>query len=230
MSVVGAVAEQQDRPAYVRFERRPVEDKKASLAAGRYVAKDVDYALITPPYSKDCIHIKVDQWIQNMDNDVRNGRFPAAWRDQYMVQLQAWRNGQELPPVGTPIRGWTVLSPAQQENLTRINILTLEDLAGVNDEGLRRIGMGALDLKNKAIAALQAAKDHGPLIQQVSSLQAENTSLKTQVAALTEKVELLVAAMEKNADAPVAVVSRNDESISADDILPESEPVNRKKK
>lgn len=229
MSVVGAVTEQQDRPAYVRFERRPVEDKKASLAAGRYVAKDVDYALITPPYSKDCIHIKVDQWIQNMDNDVRNGRFPAAWRDQYMVQLQAWRNGQELPPVGTPIRGWTVLSPAQQENMTRINILTLEDLAGVNDEGLRRIGMGAQDLKNKAVAALQAAKDHGPLIQQVSSLQAENTSLKTQVAALTEKVELLVAAMEKNADAPVAVVSRND-SISADDILPESEPVNRKKK
>lgn len=229
MSVVGAVAEQQDRPAYVRFERRPVEDKKASLAAGRYVAKDVDYALITPPYSKDCIHIKVDQWIQNMDNDVRNGRFPAAWRDQYMVQLQAWRNGQELPPVGTPIRGWTVLSPAQVENLTRINILTLEDLAGVNDEGLRRIGMGALDLKNKAIAALQAAKDHGPLIQQVSSLQAENTSLKTQLASLTEKVELLTAAMEKNTDAPVAVVSRND-SISADDILPESEPVNRKKK
>lgn len=231
MSIVGAVSERGDRPAYVRFVRRAVEDKAASLREGRYVAKDVDYALITPPYSKDCIEIKVSQWKLNMEQDVANNRLPAEWRDNYLKQHDAWSNGQELPPVGMAIRGWTVLSPAQQETLIRMNILTVEDLAAINDEGLRRIGMGAMDLKNKAVAALQATKDHGPLIQQVSALQGENKSLKEQLAALTEQVTLLNRAVAAQAIAPhVAVVERSETSISADDILPESEPVNRKKK
>lgn len=225
MSVVGAIQEQQDRPAYVRFERVPVEDKKESLAQGRYVAKDVDYALITPPYSKDCIRIKAKQWIENMDMDLKNGRIPQSWRDQYLKQYEAWQNGQELPPVGTPIRGWGVISPAQQETLIRLNIMTVEDLAGINDEGTRRIGMGAIELRNKAKAWLAQLADKGPLTNKVASLETENASLKTTVETLAAQVEEL----KKLVAAPQAVAVSRETGISADDILPESDKPTRRK-
>lgn len=231
MSVVGAVSERGDRPAYVRFVRKAVEDKAASLREGRYVAKDVDYALITPPYSKDCIEIKVQQWKANMDADVANGRLPAAWRDSYLQQHVAWLNGQELPPAGTAIRDWGMVSPAQKENLIRMNILTVEDLAGVNDEGLRRIGMGAMELKSKAVSWLQSVKDHGPLTMKMAALETENAGLKASIEKLTEQVTLMTRKLaEQVIVQPAAVVERTETSISADDILPESEPVNRKRK
>ena len=224
-AIVGAVAERSDRPAYVRFARKVIEDKAETLKQGRFVGKDVDFALITPPYSKDCIEIKIPQWKANMFADVREGRMPQDWMDNYLKQFEAWQNGQELPPVGTPIRGWGVLSPAQQENLIRMNILTVEDLAGMNDEGVRRIGMGALDLKTKAVAWLAQLADKGPLTIKIAAIEAENDSLKKQVSSLLEKVERLLA----NGTPQNVVHESTDSTITADDILPESEPVKRKK-
>lgn len=228
-SVVGAVQDRKDRPAIVRFARRVVEDKRATLEKGSYVGKDVDYALITPPYSKDCIEMKVEQWKINMEADVRESRMPAEWRDDYLKRYAAFQNGQELPPNGTAIRGWGVISPAQQETLIRMNILTVEDLAAVNDEGLRRIGMGALDLKRKADAWLAQLGDKGPLTQKMAAIEAENDSLKTKVELLMEKLEVLQRAVNI-VQVPASVpVQMTVDSISVDDILPENEPVRRKK-
>jgi cell division protein FtsB len=214
----------EDRAAYVRFERVPVEDKKASLEQGRYVAKDVDFALITPPYSRDVIRIKVKQWLENMDNDERNGRIPAAWVQNYKKAHQAWMNGQEMPLHGTAIRGWGVISPAQQETLLRLNILTVEDLAGINDEGAKRIGMGAIEMKHKAAAWLKQLSDRGPLTQ-------ENAALKQQVAALQATVETLSAQMAQLKRSQGVAEVEPDESIStAAELLDDDEPVQRRQR
>jgi hypothetical protein len=180
-----------ERPAYVRFERVPVEDKPASLAAGHFVAKDVDYALITPPYSRDVIRIKVSQWMLNLEQDLRNERIPRQWIDQYKEAYRAWQNGQEIPLRGVPIRGWGVISPAQQETLLRMNIMTVEDLAGINDEGIRRIGMGGTDLKNKAVAWIKQLDDKGPLTQENAALKREIDVLRAANVVLEETVKRL---------------------------------------
>lgn len=215
MPSVGAVQERTDRPAYVRFERVAVEDKAATLAQGRYVAKDVDYALITPPYSRDVIRIKVSQWMTNLDQDVRNERIPQEWVDIYRKAYQAFQNGQEQPLHGTAIRGWGVISPAQQETLIRMNVLTVEDLSGINDEGMRRIGMGGVDLKNKAKAWLAQLNDKAPLTIENAALKAEVERLKADNEALTTELLALKAQ-------PSATVTRVESTqITADDILPE---------
>lgn len=192
MSIVGNVLEREERPAWVRFERVPVEDKAASLAAGHYVARDVDYAFITPPYSKDVFKIKVAQWFQNLAQDQAAGRIPEKWVRDYKSAYEHWKNGQEIPLNGMPIRGWGVISPAHQETLIRLGILTVEDLAGVNDEGVRRIGMGAIELKNKAIAWLAQLQDKGPLTQEIAALKAENSTLTATVEALKARVDRLL--------------------------------------
>jgi hypothetical protein len=210
-----------ERPAYVRFVRRAVEDRASSQAQGKYIAKDVDYALITPPYSRDVVEVKAAQWFENLDRDQMAGRIPKEWVDRYRKVHEAWKNGQELPPVGTPIRGWGVISPAQQEMLVKINILTVEDLAGVNDEGAKRIGMGSMELKNRAQAWLKQLADKGPLTLEVAALRTENEQLKITLASLTDKIDQLLA-QKREPDAAVV-------ASSVSELIDEPEPVARPK-
>lgn len=198
MSMVGAMSDRKDVPAYVRFERRPIEDRAASTRSGNYVAVDVDYALVTPPYSRDVFEQVAVEWLAQMERDAGSGRLPREWYERYVEAYARWKKGEEMPLNGTPIKGWQVISPAQMKNLIAINILTVEDLANVNDEGCRRIGMGSGDLRDKAKAWLSQAKDKGPLTMENSSLKAENKALKTKneeleirVKELAERVEIL---------------------------------------
>lgn len=192
---VGDLINREERPAYVQFERRAVEDKIESLKQGKSVSKDVDFVKVTPPYSKDCYEQKVDLWLQNVETNVKNGRTPEAWMQYWKRAYQAFCEGQAMPLEGTPIRDWSSISPAQIKNLIALNILTVEDLANANDQGLKRIGMGAVELRNKARNWLQATKDHGPLVMKVTSMETENkqlhetiTSLQGQIAALKQQI------------------------------------------
>ena len=83
---------------------------------------------------------------------------------------ERWKNGQEMPLNGTPIKTWSAISPAQIKNLIAIGILTVEDLANVNGEGLTRIGMGGQNLKKMATNWLETAADHGPVTLRVTVL------------------------------------------------------------
>lgn len=218
---VNDVMSREERPPYVRFERRPVEDKQASIEQGRYVAKDIDYALVTPPYSKDCVVHKVSSWLENVKKNVRDGRTPQAWLDQWEEMYRRWKNGQEMPLNGTPIRGWGVISPAQQEMLVQINCMTIEDLAAVNDEGLRRIGMGGVELKQKATAWLASMRDHGAVTQKQAALEQENAVLKESLKTLQDQVNALRAMIPNR---PVEVAEHSPNEITAAELL-EDEPV-----
>jgi hypothetical protein len=191
MSAVGEVLDRQDRPSFVRFERVPYEDKAASIEAGHYVARDVDLALVTAPYGKDTWKVKVSSWWTILEQDVHNGRISSEWVAQYKKMYEAWKNGQELPLNGTAIKGWGVISPAQQETLIRMNMLTVEDLAQVNDEGLKRIGMGSLELKNKAKAWLSQLQDKGPLTQEIAFVKADNEVKAGQIETLNRQIQEL---------------------------------------
>lgn len=176
----------------VRFERRAEEDRAATRAAGHYIAKDVDFALVTPPYSKDVMHHKLPNWFEQLELDAQRGRVPREWVQKVKQAYEFFQRGQEMPLDGAPIRGWGVISPAQQETLCKMGILTVETLAAVNDEGIRRIGMGANDLKQKAIAWLKTMEKGGKPTLEIAALRKENDQLKGVVASLEEKIEQLI--------------------------------------
>jgi len=216
---VGEILDRDDRPAFVRFETRAITDPEATLREGRHISKDIDWALITPPYSKDCVEKKVDSWLHQVKINVKNGRVPEAHYQYWKKSYEAWKEGQEAPVNGTSVKEWSAISPAQCKNLINAGCRTIEDLAGCNDEGLRRVGMGAIDLRNKAVAWLQAAKDHGPLMTQVASLQNENEQLKGSVESLQEQIKLLT--IQLDARQPMSVINEVEEpvGISASDIM-----------
>ena len=222
MSSVVDLATREERPPYVRFERRAVEDKAASLAAGHWVGKDVDYVKITPAYTKDVIVRDVAGWFEKLKQDERNGRVPNTWIPYYQRAYKAWQDGQEPPIEGTPIRGWSVISPAQQEMLCGLQILTVEDLARLPEDSFRRVGMGAAKLKNLAIAAVKAAKEHGPLVMENAEMKAALELANANIKTLTAQVNDLKAMVDRGAT--TMTVETPAVEINASDLMDDAPP------
>lgn len=211
----------EERPPYIQFERKAIEDKKETLRTGHYVAKNVDYVYVTMPGGRDVYGSRVDSWLAKQEGYARKNRIKPEWLDLYKDAYSRWKSGEEIPENGTPIKGWSALSPAQTETIIRAGIRTVEDLAVVNDEGLRRLGMGGRDLANKAKSWLSTASDTGKIALQNAQLEKENANLKVTVESLEEKVAILMRKVDSmdhtNYDVP-----RGTSEISADDILPET--------
>lgn len=186
----------EQRPSYVKFERRGIEDREQSLLQGRYMEKSIDFAVITPIGSKDRIPREVKSWFVALEQQAREERIPEEWVRQYKQAYESWKKGEEIPPNGAPIKGWAVLSPAQQANVISANVLTVEDLAQINDEGMKRIGMGALELRDKAIAWLRSAKDSGQATQANAALQARIRQLESNIEVLHGQISELKAENE----------------------------------
>ena len=176
---------------YVTFTSAEVEDPIETKAKGFIVHKDQHYAKVTPRGSKDTYFGKIPQWFEVQKQELRAGRILPEWLDKWQRDYDRFKQGQEIPLEGTPIRGWKMLTGAQQENLIRLNILTVEDLAAANAEAVSHIGMGAIELKRRAEAwlAQNADKEQGAV--KMASLQRELDILKETNARLLEKVDVL---------------------------------------
>lgn len=185
------------RPPFVDFESRAEEDRAASVEAGHYVARDVDFALITPMGSKDRIERRVDEWLKMLEEQVAEGRFQAGWLDQYKGAYKAWKAGQDIPETGTPIRTWPALSPAQVKSILAARVRTVEDLANANEETLHRIGMGARSLKQRAVEWLSTASSIGRTAEEVNSLKIANGELAARNDELAAQLRALMAKFEE---------------------------------
>lgn len=182
---------QKDRPAYVMFEVRAIENRDATIAAGCLRCDDVDYAIVTPAGSKDRVERPVKDWFEHLDNEVRSQRFPIEWLQKYKAEYSAWKEGRELPPEGTPLTTWPPINPSLLKELLGLKIRTVEDLAAANEETLRRIGMGARALKQQAVDWLTATQDIGKVSAQLTALQVKVEAQSKQIEDLLAKNQLL---------------------------------------
>lgn len=189
-----------ERPAYVRFEKRPIEDRDASIKSGHWVGRDVTYALVTPPGTKDVVVVEAEEWIKRLKREEAEGRIPPQFVDAYERAFEKYKKGEEVPLEGTPIKGWPPLSPAQQQNCIAMNILTVEDLANLNSEGMSRFGMGVVELKRKAANWLEAASGTGALAAKMTALEIRQNEVESQNAnqrALIERLQKENAELKK---------------------------------
>lgn len=196
MSVMDVMNRKQIR-SWVQFEQRDKEDKMATAALGKYVGTDEDFVIITPAYGKDDIHKTVTAWKEGLQLQLQEGKISQEDVNYYLARYDAWKKGLEMPLEGTPIKTWGAISPSQQKLLISVGVLTVEDLAQMNDEGIRRVGMGAVELRRKANAWIAQVNDKGPLTLQMAAIETENDVLKGQVATLSEQVNKLMAMVPK---------------------------------
>ena len=189
------------RPPYVMFETRAIEDRAATIEAGYYKTQDVDFAVITPQGSKDRVERNVKDWFEQLTQQVQEQRFRQEWLSAFRANYTAWKEGREMPVIGTSVMNWPVLSPSQVKQMLDAKIRTVEDLAVANEESLARLGMGGRNLKEKAVSWLNSATNHGKVAEEVASLkvalstaetrnnllESQLRELSAQVAAITKK-------------------------------------------
>lgn len=168
-----------ERPPYVVFETRPVENRTKTLEAknGLPVYDDVAFAIITPPGSKDQIERIASDWFEEKAAQVRAGRWPGEWHQAFKGAYEAWLKDEEPPVNGLSIKQWPGLTKSQYESLRAIRVMTVEDVAAMNEEAIGRLGMGGRALKQRAQEFLTAAKDIGVSAERIAALQAQVTGL-----------------------------------------------------
>lgn len=166
------------RPPYVTFHQMQVEDRAATLREGRYMTRTIDVARVRQSGSKDHTEIETADWFERIS---KNPNYRAEWVDGFRKAYQLWKQGQEAPLNGTPIREWGVVSPDIRDMLLQLTICTVEDLATANESVLLRIGMGARELKQKAQKWLETSKDVGAVAAQNAALAVENAAIKDEI-------------------------------------------------
>lgn len=185
-----------DKP-FVSFKTETIEDVKRTKQEGKMCFKDQDYAVITPPGGKSNNIERIETFWEKMEAEYRSGRVAPEWITGWKHDYELYRKGQEIPVDGTPIKGWKLLSGAQQEELIRLHILTVEALASLTDEGVKNVGMGAIEFKRRAKAWIEqnGNKEKDTLL--LTDLMRQVESLTGQIKSLTEKNEELEKAVQK---------------------------------
>jgi len=223
MSLAGTLAQEMqehgEKPAFIQFSQVAKHLPKKSEEAGHYVSIDVDYVEIRQPGSVDSVKFPVDEWLQQNKREIANGRLPAHFAQYYEKAYKAWKDGQEIPIEGTPIKGWQLIPPSQQQALLSTGMRTVEEVAQMNEDVQRRVGIGAAGIKLKAKHWLDAGKDRGPLSTKLAALELENAALKETINTLQANVKSLMEQQEQPQPSGTGVV----EPISAADLLDDEE-------
>lgn len=130
----------------------------------------------------------------------------ARW-DIIEPHYKAWKAGQEMPLVGTPLAAWNAITPESAEVFKSRGVKTVEDIASLTDAAIEGIPVPHLrDLKRNAkrfidsaettrFAAVLAEKD-----QKLDNQQLELTEQARQIAALMSRVDQLAELAAAKAD------------------------------
>lgn len=191
---------------HVRFETRSEENRTESIEQGRKVYRDRDWVIITPPGGKDVVENHAEQWLANIRDRSQVGQYDPEWVDTFSKMYSLFKEGKDMPEEGTPLRmSTTIFTPAEIANCLAVNIRTLEQLAGANEEAMGRIGMGGRALKMRAQEAIKIGEGKGDALK-VEALEIQNADLKQKVADLMnvvqdmkEQMALMVPATRKKA-------------------------------
>jgi hypothetical protein len=145
----------------------------AAIASGgpAYVAKD--YVKIFRP-------VEHNLWVVDREaTDLDKARFPRHW--------QAYQDNRAQIPDGFPIALLFPNDPDRVDILRSQRIHTVEQLAGVSEAALGRLGMGGRELREKAQDYLEKAGDR----EQWSAMQQAREQDQAVIAALkAEMAEL----------------------------------------
>lgn len=154
---------------YPIFEAVSVQDNVASEREGRAIFRDEERVMIMMPGNPNTRHV---------------ARVSEEHRQRWPREYEAFKQGLEISPEGTPIEEWAILGKSQINELKALGFKTVEHVRNMDDLAIQRIGMGGRRLKELAVAFL----DDAERMALSTKLSAENERLKEQVDTLARQV------------------------------------------
>ncbi len=175
---VGVVRYGDDSKKNVRFYRRSVPNSKVAIAAGEPAFIGADYITVKDP--GDRLHV-IDRPIRQED--------PYRWARQWA----AYQANREQVPDGTPVAALFQQDPDIVDRLRQFGCYTTQQLAGMDEHGITRLGMGARALVNKAADFLEQTANH----DQVAAVLDRMADMEKRLAEAERERQEMQAEMEK---------------------------------
>lgn len=160
---------QQDGSNHPRFFLESVQDMVASETQGRPIFRDEERVETIMPGNPHTRPV-------NRVTDEHRQRWPREY--------EAFKQGMEISPDGTPLEEWSILKRSQVLELKALGFKTVEHIRDMDDLAIQRIGMGGRRLKEAAEIFL----DDANRVALESRLSAENQRLEEEVTALRRQV------------------------------------------
>jgi hypothetical protein len=191
-----------DEGEAVRIYVEAEQNNAASERCGRPIYDEILYAEVTAPGQKESspVFVLERKWADEVgiEQPYRSEKY-----EQYKKLIDAYRNGTETVDVrGTPLAAWPALTVSLVASYHAAGVYTVEALALLPDSRLAALGPGALSLRERAKAFVEAAAGNAP----TEALAAENVQLKADLADLNERMKALAASLEaaQRSQAPAA--------------------------
>lgn len=157
-------AAEMDKGLAVRFFLRERQDGAATEEAGRPIFRDVEYIEIRVPGQRDVQACR-----------------PATFDDKrrFSEHYERFKARSAEPEVGTPLSQWPAITRSRVEELSFLNVKTVEQLAGMHDGNVSRI-QGGYKLRQTAIDWLEKA-DGDKLLKEKRAMQERMEAMQAQI-------------------------------------------------
>jgi len=121
-------------------------------------------------------------------------RWDPQWTMNIKAMYEEWKKTNATPLNGSPVINWPLVGKAQVTLLKAANILTIEDLAAANEEGIGRLGMGGRNLVQLARNWLDASgSGAADLSRRALALEMTNRELLAKITEKDQQIALLEA-------------------------------------
>jgi predicted RecB family nuclease len=171
-------APEQELPPFVRFG---LEELNSRVTDGKVSLKEVHMVYVTQPGSRDTVAYKVDRWFAQMEKLLADRRIPPQWVEAWRQSYERFKQGLSPTVEGTPLEAWPGVSRRQMARLKELGIYSVEAVAQMSAEAVNNVGMGATELKVRAKAFLDTAKNISSVSEELVKLRLANEALREEL-------------------------------------------------
>jgi hypothetical protein len=139
----------------VEFFVKAVENIRRSKEEGRTIYEDVEYVRITLPGDKNnerVTHAHEMHYVPHMKRQM-------TYAERFKASYEAFKDEREDFVHGTPLSAVTnIVTPSEREELAAQKVRTVEQLAGLQDRAIAKLGPGWREKVERAQAFLRASE------------------------------------------------------------------------
>lgn len=183
----------QEVPAVFKTHSR--ENKVKTLQAGHPIFDDQEVCEMRIPGDRERVIIQPAHHVWKYVNGQ-----PITYAMRFSEQYRRFKEGGAQLQTGTPLNLLPEMPQRKVLEYAALSVHTIQQLANLEGQQLKTLGMGALDWKKKAQEYIESTSGANAAVK----LAAENEDLKARLAALEAKFSAVPVAQAEQSDDVVA--------------------------
>ena len=176
-----------DASLVVVFKNHAVINEAKSREEGRPIFDDMEVCEIRGPASRNSTVQPATMRSHWSTDPFTGGQIEVTYAERFKHQYKQFKEHQTQTIRGTPLSHAPFLTEGKRAELRALSVYTVEQLAGLDGQELKNVGVGGRELKNAAVEYIETSKGNAPGLQ----LQAELEALRARNMALEEDNEAL---------------------------------------